>query len=887
MTEEATAMTEAYELRVEGIVQGVGFRPFVYRQALRWGLAGWVLNTGDGVHVHIEGTLAALEGFVEELPRRAPTAAHITTLKVSADAVEGLHDFSIRVSDAEATTSTLISPDMATCPACLRELFDPEDRRFHYPFINCTNCGPRFTIIDALPYDRHHTSMAPFEMCEACDAEYHDPLDRRFHAQPDACFDCGPVLRLWRDGQEALRAEGQAESDMLIEQAASLIAQGGIVALKGLGGYHLACDATNEEAVARLRTRKHRRDKPFALMVRDLAQARSLCEVNAVEATLLDGIVRPIVLLERRAPCHERAVDVGGTGAGATEVGGTGAGGDLSTGSTGSTGDGFLSTYGTGTIARSVAGNLHELGIMLPSTPLQHLLIAALTTPLVMTSGNLSEEPIIAQEAEAHRLLGGVADAFLDNDREIRSRYDDSVVRVIGRRIHLIRRARGFAPQPLRMPPLPQAFQKQHAAAKPQPGILAVGPEQKSTFCLVRGTDAFVSQHLGDLESASAFEAWLATLNLYQRLFDLRYHLIACDTHPEYLSTKWARAQDEARIEVQHHHAHIASVLAEHRARRAGTDSADGVMDGKLIERVIGIAFDGTGFGQDGTLWGGEALIATLEDFERFAHLRPVPVPGGRAAIEHPDRMAWAYLHELGLTQHPGAALLTAQLGADRLLLLEQMMAANINSPKTSSIGRLFDAVSALLGICATGSYEGQAAVELEAALYDPRTAAPVLDANRAAAAERYRFAMTDNAAQEPNEADEDAGTDAAESRSGDERTPALVFDPTPLLSALLDDYAARVATSLIALRFHEAIIRLIAELCERARRRWGLSTVALGGGVFMNRYLLTHTVPLLESEGFTVLLNRDLPANDGAISYGQAVVAAARLAYLTEEGIL
>jgi hydrogenase maturation protein HypF len=839
-------MKAARDLHICGIVQGVGFRPFVYRQATRWGLEGWVLNASDGVHAHLEGDAASLEGFMSELEKRAPAAARITVLEVKEGKLEGNSGqggFAIRASDEQAAASTLVSPDIATCPECLRELFDPQDRRFHYPFINCTNCGPRFTIIDALPYDRPNTSMAPFAMCAACDKEYRDPLDRRFHAQPDACFDCGPSLQLWlsgargsggqhaNDGPEAARNEAnpptepasaafgyastdtqRAKSDALIEQTARLLAAGRIVAIKGLGGYHLACDATNEEAVALLRRRKRRSAKPFALMVRDLAGARALCQVTDQEAALLSGTVRPIVLL-RRKPRHA------------------------------------ASSPGAA-LAPSVAGNLHELGVMLPYTPVQHLLMAHMNGPLVMTSGNISEEPIIAQETEAHELLGGVADAFLDNDRTILSRYDDSVVRVIDEKTCMIRRARGYAPEPL---PFPRMALGNTSTTEHRPLILSVGPEQKNTFCFVRNEEAFCSQHLGDLESASAFEAWRATLRLYQRLFDLNYQIVACDTHPEYLSTKWARARDEARIEVQHHHAHIASVLAEHRANATG--------DARLIERVIGVAFDGTGYGDDGTLWGGEVLIAGLEDFERFAHLRPVPLPGGKAAIEHPDRMAWSYLRTLGLTERRGAAELAAALGADRLLLLDQIIAGRINTPLSSSMGRLFDAVSALAGVCLEGSYEGQAAVELETALYDPATGLPTLDLAAREAAERYHFSL------------------------GEGQMP-LIIDPTPVLSALLDDRAAHVPTALISLRFHEAVVFLIAEVCDQARVQTGLSTVALSGGVFMNRYLLSRSIPLLESEGFTVLANRQLPANDGCISYGQAAVAAARVARLAEEGI-
>ncbi|MDR1082516.1 MAG: carbamoyltransferase HypF [Coriobacteriales bacterium] len=837
-------MTEARDLHICGIVQGVGFRPFVYRQATAHGLTGWVLNASDGVHIHLEGEKRALDDFIHSLPTCAPSASKIISIEVKEGSVEGSGGFFIRESDKGGKASTFIAPDIATCPECLRELLDPANRRFHYPFINCTNCGPRFTIINALPYDRPHTSMADFTMCEACDTEYHDPANRRFHAQPDACFDCGPMLRLWRSGHTATRATNREESDALIEQAASMLAQGHILAIKSLGGYHLACDATNSAAVALLRTRKRRTQKPLALMVRTLADASTLCEVNATEEALLCGTVRPIVLLERKAKAKTGAA-----------------------------------------IAHSVAGTLHELGIMLPSTPVHHLLMALVKTPLVMTSGNMSEEPIISEETEAHELLAGVADAFLDNDREILSRYDDSVTRVVGERVYLIRRARGYAPEPLPfsqplplLSPLRSELTEQNAfAATPAtPHIFATGPEQKNTFCLVRDGEAFISQHLGDLENASAFKSWLSTLGLYQRIFDLDYQLLACDTHPEYLSTKWARAQDEARIEVQHHHAHIASVLAEHRA--TDSTSAD---DHSLIDRVIGIAFDGTGYGDDATIWGGEVLIATLEDYERFAHLRPVLLPGGRAAIDHPDRMAWSYLRTFGLTEHKGAFELANRIGEDRILLLDQIIANHINTPETSSMGRLFDAVSALANICTESSYEGQAAVELEAALYDPATERPATDPEKDVAQARYHFAIKKASEQEKGAEQEKTPTQEKASEA------AYVIDASSVFTALLDDHANHVPATLISLRFHEATVQLIAALCALARARYGLSTVALSGGVFMNRYLLTKVVPLLESEGFTVLLNRALPANDGCISYGQAAVAAARFTQLADRGIL
>lgn len=800
-------MVAATDIHITGIVQGVGFRPFVYRLATQWHLNGWVLNASDGVHIHVEGEQSELEGFLRSLPQMAPPAAKISSIQSQSSPVEGATAFEIRASRQQQKSRTQVSPDIATCTDCLRELFDPQDRRYLYPFINCTNCGPRFTIIEALPYDRPSTSMACFAMCPECAAEYHDPSDRRFHAQPDACFECGPQLSLWENGSVTV-AEDAEQTQSLIEHVAELLNRGMIVAIKGLGGYHLACSASDELAVERLRARKHRYGKAFALMVADLAAAEAICRVNTEEAALLTGTVRPIVLLERKPQQIEPT-------------------------------DAEASTA----IAASVAGNLHELGIMLPYTPLQHLLLEATGYPLVMTSGNISEEPILAQENEAHELLANVADAFLDHNRAILSRYDDSVVRVVNGQTIMIRRARGYAPAPLMLPRL---------SPDPLPVLLATGPEQKSTFSLVNDDEAYVSQHIGDLESAETMAAWLTTLELYETLFDLDPQVVAADMHPEYLAAKWARAQELPIIEVQHHHAHIAAVLAEHKAQGHGDEA--------LLERVIGVAFDGTGYGEDHTIWGGEVLLATLQSFERFAHLAPVLMPGGQAAIEHPNRMAYSSLAHFGLLDHPGATDLKSELGDDRCLLLDQILKAELNSPKTSSMGRLFDTVSAILGITESIDYEGQAAIELEAALYDTFREEPVVDNEEESAAQRYQFRFLSN------------------------QQPAII-DPALLLQAILDDYAGEVPTAIISLRFHQAVVRCIVDICNMARERSGLATVALSGGVFMNRYLLSQVVPLLESEGFSVLQHLELPVNDGCISYGQASVAAAQIAQLQSEG--
>ena len=811
-------------IHVTGIVQGVGMRPFVYREAMAHGICGWVLNAGDGVHIEVHASGEALDGFVAALSEHAPAAARVEHVEV-AELAAGTWDtadeqgFRIVASQDQTAHTTLISPDIATCDDCLRELFDPADRRYHYPFINCTNCGPRFTIIRSLPYDRAATSMDCFPMCPTCAAEYADPLDRRFHAQPDACFDCGPHIT-WREanvsdgtgleGPGATPAIGgtREASDAIIERCVELLASGGIVAIKGLGGFHLACDAANEQAVTELRRRKRRSNKPLAVMVRNLADAERLCHVDDVERDLLTGSVRPIVLLRRRA--------VGGSDD------------DFS--------DGFA-------FAPSVAHDLPELGVMLPYTPLQHLLLATAEAhgmhALVMTSGNLSEEPIETDDdlAWEHLVTAGIADALLGNDRAVLSRYDDSVVRVVDGAAMPVRRARGYAPQPLPLPTLDGAA----------PSVLACGPQQKATIALTResanGASAcFVSQHIGDVENGATFDAWNAARTRLEDLFDLAPATLACDLHPSYLSSQWAREQVRERnlplVEAQHHHAHIASVMAE--AIAAG-QLAPGA-------RVLGIAFDGTGAGTDGTIWGGEFLVAGLTDFERAAHLRAWPLPGGAASVRDARRNAFALLSELGLLEHPGAAGILGSLDEQTRSITTTMIKRNINSPRTSSMGRLFDAAAAILDICGTATYEGEPAIELEAAAWR---------------------ALGGKSA---------SSTDSQAGAS----TPAdgsPILDPQPLFEALLDGIEAGAPTDRLALNFHIAIARASARIASEICTREGIDTVALSGGVFMNRLLLQLLTRELKDAGLAALVPRTVPVNDGCIAYGQAAVARARLA--------
>ena len=817
-------------IHVTGIVQGVGMRPFVYREAMAHGICGWVLNAGDGVHIEAHAPADALDAFVAALSEHAPAAArveHVEVVDLAANGWDAANEQSFRIvaSQDQTAHTTLVSPDIATCDDCLRELFDPADRRYHYPFINCTNCGPRFTIIRSLPYDRAATSMDHFPMCPTCAAEYADPLDRRFHAQPDACFDCGPHIT-WREAvngdacgnSSATPAVGTTRetSDAIIERCVELLASGGIVAIKGLGGFHLACDAANEQAVAELRRRKRRSNKPLAVMVRSLADAGRLCHIDDAGRELLAGSIRPIVLLRRRAACES-----------------------------GGSPDALA-------LAPSVARDLPELGVMLPYTPLQHLLLAAAEAcsmhALVMTSGNLSEEPIETDDdlAWEHLVAAGIADALLGNDRAILSRYDDSVARVVDGAVMPVRRARGYAPQPLPLPALDRA----------PSCVLACGPQQKATIALTReGTNGeatcFVSQHIGDVENGGTFDAWNAARTRLEDLFDLAPAALACDVHPSYLSGQWAREQARKcnlpLVEVQHHHAHIASVMAE--AIAAGQLTTDA--------RVLGIAFDGTGAGTDGTIWGGEFLVASLGGFERAAHLRTWALPGGAASVRDARRNAFALLSELGLLEHPGAARLLDSLDEQTRSVTATMIERGINSPRTSSMGRLFDAAAAILGICDKATYEGEPAIELEAAAWRALSSESACPAGNIAG-----FSVT-----------ESSRPDACH-----------VLNSRSLIEALLEGTRAGTAAYRLALDFHVAVARSSARIASDICVHEGIDTVALSGGVFMNRLLLQLLTRELKSTGFTVLVPHTVPVNDGCIAYGQAAVARTRLAQVAPQ---
>jgi hydrogenase maturation protein HypF len=748
-------------VRVEGIVQGVGFRPFVHALAGRLGLAGLVGNDAGGVFVEVEGSAETVERFLEALAAEAPPLAVIERVTATPLEPTGVAGFAIAPSLAGGDRQTLVSPDTATCADCLRELADPADRRYRYPFINCTNCGPRFTIVRDVPYDRPATTMAAFELCADCAREYGDPADRRFHAQPVCCPACGPSLALL--DRRAVPADGDP-----LAGAAARLRDGAVVAVKGLGGYHLAADAGSEPAVAALRARKHREDKPFAVMVADLEAARRLCEVGPAEEAMLASSRRPIVLLRRRA---EGAA-----------------------------------------VAAPVAPGNRSLGVMLPYTPLHHLLLAEVGRPIVLTSGNVSDEPIAYQDAEALERLGGIADWFLVHDRPIHVRADDSVVRTFGGRELPLRRSRGFAPQPLALPwPFPRH-------------VLACGAELKHTFCLAKGGHAFLSHHIGDLENYETYRSFTEGVAHFRRLFDVDPEVVAHDLHPEYLSTKYALELDGVELEgVQHHHAHVAACLADN--GEAGP--------------VIGVAFDGLGFGTDGTIWGGELLVADLRGFRRAGHLEQVPMPGGAAAIREPWRMAAAWL-DAALEGVTPERLAVVDRNRDRWEQVVALGRSGMAAPVTSSAGRLFDAVAAILGVRDTVNYEGQAAVELEQ-LADPGESA----------AYPARVAEADD---EP-----------------------LRLGGADLVRAVVDDLSAGVAPALIAARFHNGLAAATVAACDTLREQTGLGTVALSGGVFQNMLLLERTVADLEARRFRVLTHSRVPPNDAGISLGQAAIAGAR----------
>ncbi|MEJ2519217.1 MAG: carbamoyltransferase HypF [Desulfuromonadales bacterium] len=752
-------MVQRQKILVEGIVQGVGFRPFIYQLAKRLHLAGAVWNDSRGVTIDVEGTPQALTELVAAIRREAPPLAVIQALTAENLPVGGADTFTILASVQDPQRRAEISPDTFVCADCRAELFEPTDRRYHYPFINCTNCGPRFTIVTGIPYDRPLTTMADFPLCQACRAEYEDPASRRFHAQPNACPDCGPQLRLFVTG------DGNAGRRDPLAEACRRLSAGQIVAIKGLGGYHLAADATNEAAVTALRRRKQRDEKPFALMVKDLAAARELAFVNDLEARLLSGVERPIVLVKKRS--------------------------------------------GHG-LAAGLAPNNRNFGIMLPYTPLHHLLFAQPFRALVMTSANLSDEPIAYQDEEARQRLAAVADAFLCHNRRIHVRTDDSIARVMAGQPLLLRRSRGYVPRAVSLP----------VAA---PSVLAVGAELKNTVCLTRGDRAFLSQHVGDLQNPQAFASFRETIAHLQSILEVTPEAVAHDLHPDYLSTRYAEEECSLPlIAVQHHHAHLASCLAEHGQQ----------------DPAIGVIFDGVGYGDDQQIWGGEFLVGDLAGYQRFGHFRYQPMPGGDLATRHPWRMALSYL----LTTYgvlPEGLTIFDGLDSNDLRLLIQAMNRRINAPLSSSCGRLFDAVAALIGLRQVVSFEGQAAMELEM-VADPEVSAG------------YPFQLSSPQGQ-------------------------IIFDPSRMIREIVEDQLSGMAPSRIAGRFHRTLAEMITAVCDDIRQRTGLQDVVLSGGVFQNGLLTEMTVPRLTRAGFRVLTHTLVPPNDGGVALGQAAVALCR----------
>jgi hydrogenase maturation protein HypF len=762
------------QVAVRGVVQGVGFRPFVYRLAIEEGLAGLIGNDTDGVTIEIEGSSAALDAFIERLQSEPPPLARIDSIGVRAIAPVGEIGFRIVASEVLGRVSTGIPADAATCPDCLHELLSPSDRRYRYPFLNCTNCGPRYTITRRIPYDRPQTSMTRFKMCPACQAEYDDPANRRFHAQPNACWDCGPQLSLvFADGNPISAIDPIAET-------IARLAAGEILAIKGIGGFHLSVDATNEAAVMRLRQRKRRYGKPLAVMVRDLDAAQAICDLTEAEASLLTTPARPIVLARRR---------------------------DL------------------GLIAPSVAPGIPWLGLFLPYAPLHHLLFAdSRIQALVMTSANLSEEPIAIDNDEACARLGAIADAFLMHDREILQRCDDSVTAVVDGAPQLIRRARGFVPLGVALP-----FDA--------PPLLAVGGHLKNVFALARGRFVYQSQHLGDLENLTGLNFFRESLDHLMRTFEIEPETVVHDLHPGYLSTEWAKEWASERglrlIAVQHHHAHVAGCMAEH----------------AIDSEVIGLSLDGTGYGTDGRIWGGEVLIARPDGFERFAHLDYVSMPGGEAAIREPRRMALGHLHHVGFDLESQGILTLVGAKQSEVRVLRRMIERGVNAPLTSSCGRLFDAVAAVVLHRSNVDYEAQAAIELEGLAVD----------------ENYGIG--------------DAPAYEMELVGGNwpAREPVKICAGS-LWGGLIEDLRSGVSKARIAARFHAAVASAFVRASVQARSTTGIKQVALSGGCMHNRRLAHLLRTGLEAEGFEVFQHRNVSPGDGGLSYGQAAVAAAIL---------
>ncbi|HEX6269423.1 MAG TPA: carbamoyltransferase HypF [Anaerolineales bacterium] len=771
----------AKHISISGVVQGVGFRPFVYGLANQLDLHGWVRNTSGGVEILVDGQNSNLEKFIQSLTREKPALAKIDTLRVEETPRKAFSSFEIRQSESVQDDYQPISADIAICPDCERELFNSDDRRYLYPFINCTNCGPRFTIIKDIPYDRPHTTMAAFVMCDDCLAEYNNPLNRRFHAQPVACPECGPFVELRETRSRSSMPDSLVSSIecriFAILKARRLLREGNIVAIKGLGGFHLACDASNSSAVEELRRRKGRVGKPFALMSANIKVIETICAVSDEERELLTSREKPIVLLEKKAQTSSQTLRV----------------------------------------SEAVAPNLDTLGIMLPYTPL-HLLLLHQTDPLlasepvppvlVMTSGNVSEEPIATDNEEALHRLGSLADAFILNNRDIHVRCDDSVLRLDKHATIYLRRSRGYAPYPVRLP----------SEVKP---ILAVGGELKNAFCLARDRYAFLSHFIGDIINAETYESFEQGIQHLSSLFRVQPEIVVHDLHPDYFTTQYAKRLSIQQIGVQHHHAHIASCMADN-----GLDD----------RRLIGLSFDGTGYGTDGAIWGGEILSASYADFERFAHLEYLPLPGGDSAIRNPWRIAVGYAHGLNLEINDLPFL--RRIDKPNVRIVKQQVDKKLNAPLTSSMGRLFDAVASLIGVRNEVTYEAQAAIEMEA-----------LSKSFVSSARSYPYLFEGTA-------------------------EGILIRLKNLLMAIIDDVRAGLSPGLIGACFHKTLAQISVDICRLARKKTSLNEVALSGGVWQNRILLNLVQDGLEKEGFVVYFHKQTPANDGGLALGQAVIA-------------
>jgi hydrogenase maturation protein HypF len=750
-------------LEIKGIVQGVGFRPFIYNLARKFHLYGYVLNDTNGVEIEAEGRQSDLDRFLFQIKTSPPPQSKIEQIEIRKIPLRGYRNFVIKESEEKDTKTVLVSPDLATCDDCLNELFDPQDRRFGYPFLNCTNCGPRLTIIQDIPYDRDKTTMSVFKMCPDCSREYHSPENRRFHAQPNACPVCGPKLTLMNNKKKLLSTNDPITSSI------ELLKKGYILAIKGIGGYHLACDATNKDAVSNLRKRKYREDKPFAMMANDLKTIERFCYVNPFEKKLLQSVPRPILLLKKK---------------------------------------------NANLIACDIAPLQKNWGVMLPYSPLHHLLLSKSNLILVMTSGNQSDEPICYEDEDAFQRLHKVADYFLIHNREIFRRCDDSVTRIWRGEEMILRRARGYVPQPIK---LDLSFQKQ---------ILATGAQLKNTFCLARDNFAFLSTHIGDLENFETLDFYTKEIERFKKLCDVRPEMVAYDLHPEYLSTKYALTlNDVKKIPVQHHHAHIASCMAENRINR----------------KVIGVAFDGTGYGEDKAVWGGEFLLADLKGYERMAHFKYFPMPGGEMAIKQPWRMALSYLYYCYGDDFLNLNLdFVRKLDLNKWETIKKMIDKKINIFPTSSAGRLFDSVSVLLNWREQTNYEGQPAIELES----------LADENIKG---KYDFEIS-------------------------KEKDIFIIHPELIIKGVVKDLMKKKRKSKISAKFHNTVAQIINDVSLRLKKEYSINEVCLSGGVFQNIFLMDRTYNLLKENKFKVYTHHKVPINDGGISLGQAVIANQRI---------